>query len=653
MTATSVLTRSRNLVIRFWTDRNIILFLFLIALCFRTPYLLTAPEYKGNELELTLQLLNGQRFPLYNQHQHIGALANYIVAGAFILLGRHYWVPQIVILLMGCLTVALLYPLGKKLIGKSASFLGSLMLAGSMYHIFQLSHLAWSNCMTPFFTLCFLLSFVTGLQFQKPFWLIFSGFLFGLSLQTHPSAITLVPFVICAFLLQGKEKIYYWLHRPAPYLMIVAAALGYANMIYFNIIKHAETIRHALNSPKYSLEENPGIQSYFHNSKGEWTLLLRLLSGAAEEKRSLIYYLQNPIFLVCTIALFTGILFCIRRKKWELPLLLAFPTLIIPVINKGYEFCKFGRYLGFLIPIACLLSAYGVVELCAFLRPRKLFTIAVTSAIWLILFVSYFGYHYDQLRKTYVELQRQDQSFFTFRQMRSLLKGYERHRTEILIDDTSWKENELSIFLESDGWNITKLTRNGSALSNEAKKKEVFLDSSLHLQMYDRLRNRPDLKILAIVSPLSLKSLFMNVPIAACRGCLASRPPDGTIYHQLINNVFYLFELGSEHATYDTAEDSLLTVLSEASRFLPDQPSDLKISKKQKIILPIHIKNNEAKSYIKRICKPAFVNLPEKRCRICPENLNASITWDHHIRRWSKIKNKDKSMGDAAFDFFK
>jgi hypothetical protein len=647
MTSASAVTRFQNGMIQLWTDRNIMIFLFLIALCFRIPYLLTAPEFKGNELEVTLQLLNGERFPLYSQHQHIGALANYIVAIAFVLLGRHFWVPQILMLLMGSMTVALLYPLGKKLIGKSAALVGSLMLAGSMYHIFQLSHLAWSNCMTPFFVVGFLLAFVSGLHFQKPFWLIFSGFLFGLTLQTHPSVITLVPFIVCAFVLQGKEKIYYWLKRPAPYLMVVAAALGYANMIYFNIIKPADTIHHALNSPTYSLQENPGIESYFHNSKGEWTLLLRLLSGAAEEKWSLINYWQNPIFVGCAIGLFIGVLLCIGRKKWELPLLLAFPMLIIPIINKGYEFCKFGRYLGFLIPIACLLAAYGAVELLVFLRSRKLIPVAITSTIGLILFVSYFGYHFDQLRKTYVELQRQDQSYFTFRQMLSLMKHYDRQRTEILVDDTSWKGNELSTFLESDGWNVAKLDVKGNRIS---RKNEIFLDGS---QIFNRYHQMPDSKILAIVSPLSLKSLFTNVPIAACKGCLASRPPSGTIYHQLINNVFYLFELSSEHVSYDTSEDPLLTILSEATPFLPDDFSDFKKSEKQKIILPIQAKNNEVRTYIKSICKPAFINVPEKSCKICPENLSASITWDHHSRKWSNVKTKKKSILEAALDFFK
>lgn len=636
MPTSSFIERLRNLISR---DSCIIIFLFLLALCFRIPYLFTAPEYKSNELEITLQLLNGERFPLHNHAAHIGALANYIVAAAFVIFGRHFWVPQIVILLMGSFTVALLYPLGKKLIGRSSAILGSLVLAGSMYHIFELSHSSWSNSMTPFFTVCFLLSFITGLHSPRSFWLIFSGFLLGLALQTHPSVITLVPFVVCAFVFQGKEKLRYWLKRPAPYLMALAVLLGYANMIYFNLIKAFETFRHAFNYPGYSLEGSPGVQSYFHNLKGEWMLLLRLLSGAAEEQKALIYYWKNPVFLLCTVGLFVGIFLCIRRKKWELPLHLGVPILIIPILNKGYEFCKFGRYLGFIIPIICLLLAYAAIELLSFLRSRRILAAGAAFAIWLILPVLYFGYHYDQLRKTYVELQNQDQSFFTFRQVRSFLDGYDKHHTEVLIDEASWKANNLFVFLATDGWSVAKLGVRGNRISNFESTSELYLDTHFQSEVIDKMHHMPDFKMMAIVSPLTLKSLFLNAPIAACRGCLAARPATGTIYRQVINNVFYLFELGPVRVRDNVAEDSLLAVLSEASSFLPDRFSTSKKSAKRKILLTISIKNAEVKSDMEAVCKPAFADVPKSKCRICPENLSVAYSWDHEVRYFTDRKH--------------
>ena len=155
----------------------ICIFLFVLAAGIRFWFLFQVPGFlESNELEVTMQLVDGKRFPLFSQHEHIGALANYIVAIAFWILGKHYWVPRLVILILGSLTVSLTYLFGKRLLGRNAAFLGSLFLAASMYHIFNLSHVPWSNNMTPFFTTACLLFFTIALQEQKNSWLILSCF---------------------------------------------------------------------------------------------------------------------------------------------------------------------------------------------------------------------------------------------------------------------------------------------------------------------------------------------------------------------------------------------------------------------------------------------------------------------------------------------
>jgi hypothetical protein len=626
-----------NTAILSWKTRNIMLLLFLVALGIRIPFLFTVPEFRSNELDITLRLLNQGVIPLHNQHAHIGALSNYIFAAAFLIFGKHYWVQRVLILVMGSITVALLYPLGKRLVGASAAFLGSLMLAGSMYHIFELSHMPWSNSMTPFFVICFLLSLLIALEFQKSYWLIFSGFLFGLALQSHPSVITLVPFIICLFLLQGKDKIYFWLKKPAPYLMFVAGLVGYANMIYYNLVSRLGTVSHAFSKTTYSLEENRTVTSYLHNLKGESILLLRLLSGAAEEQYSLHSYFLNPFFLLLAFSLIAGIFFCIRGRKWELPLVLLFPFLIIPIVNRSYEFCKFGRYFGFLIPIMCLLSAYAAIELLNFFRSSKV-PVKAAIIIWLIFPACYFGYHYDQLRKTYVELERQDQSFFVFRQVNSFLKSYDKSRTWILIDQFGWKAEKMSAFLETDGWNVAKLMLNEINRSRELAVQSVYVDSSFSNQVYDHLHQKPDLKILAFVSPIALKSFFSNAPVAACKWCAAKGPPRGTIYKELLNNIFYLFELGPAKTAANTSEDFLLNFLSITSSSLPDEKSFSPASINKKIALPVRFRERDVRSSMTQVCSIVFVPVEKMKCRICPENLS-SITWDHqHQLRKLPIK---------------
>ena len=67
-------------------DATFIVFLFLLALILRLPYLHDVPRYPWDELResgVALSLARGEAFPLTNFDSYIGALYNYILAGAF------------------------------------------------------------------------------------------------------------------------------------------------------------------------------------------------------------------------------------------------------------------------------------------------------------------------------------------------------------------------------------------------------------------------------------------------------------------------------------------------------------------------------------------------------------------------------------------
>ncbi|HSE43236.1 MAG TPA: hypothetical protein VLH08_20930, partial [Acidobacteriota bacterium] len=90
--------------------------LFFFALLIRLYKLFESPGfYEANELQVTLNLVHGLHFPLYNQNPHIGAFANYFMAAFFKLFGLHWWLPRIVILLMGALTIPLTFIVGRRI----------------------------------------------------------------------------------------------------------------------------------------------------------------------------------------------------------------------------------------------------------------------------------------------------------------------------------------------------------------------------------------------------------------------------------------------------------------------------------------------------------------------------------------------------------
>ena len=81
-------------------DGAIVLFLFLLALALRLPYLHDVPRYPWDELRETrvaLSILRGEAFPLTNFDGYIGALYNYILAGAFLVFGEHPVIPHLVV----------------------------------------------------------------------------------------------------------------------------------------------------------------------------------------------------------------------------------------------------------------------------------------------------------------------------------------------------------------------------------------------------------------------------------------------------------------------------------------------------------------------------------------------------------------------------
>src|SRR4026208_688961 len=122
-------------------------FLFIFALAIRLPYLFELPDFiEENEFIDTLTLLHGKAFPLINRHSHIGAIANYLYASSFWIFGRHYWVPRTVEVLLASLTIPLLYFLAKRLIGTKGAIVSAWLLAGSLFHIYFISHVPWSNC---------------------------------------------------------------------------------------------------------------------------------------------------------------------------------------------------------------------------------------------------------------------------------------------------------------------------------------------------------------------------------------------------------------------------------------------------------------------------------------------------------------------------
>jgi len=367
-------------------DVGIALLAFALALSLRLPYLMEVPGFtdEGVEVQVGLEVLQG-RWPLVDVEPYLGSLFNYITAGAFLLLGQHGYVPRLLVTLLSAATVVLTYFLALRLGGRLVALLAAGLMATSFVHIVT-SHIAWTNCTTPFFTTAAMLALVWAVTRRNGPMLILAGFLYGLAIQTHPSVLFLAPAFALYYLfgsgdagtrgrgepsprpsLAGRGSMSSpgiqrsALGTPWPYLALLAAILAYGNVILYNW-QNPTAWTDAANRTDYAYVYNPTTDSYLVNLQFLGASLLRAMSGAFEGGPTLENQLGVPLNWPYIALLLIGTV-CALRRLLGLPLLaLALPVLVMPYFNKDYSFPIALRYAGYLLPLLHLLSALALAE---------------------------------------------------------------------------------------------------------------------------------------------------------------------------------------------------------------------------------------------------------------------------------------------------
>ena len=126
----------------------------LLALALRLPHLALVPQFTDESLEVlwSLPIARGEALPLTNYDAYYGALFNYLVAGAFVLLGPSALAARVAVLVAGVLTVLATYALARAWNGPAAGLLAGGLMAVNAAHVAINSHVAWANCTTPLFT---------------------------------------------------------------------------------------------------------------------------------------------------------------------------------------------------------------------------------------------------------------------------------------------------------------------------------------------------------------------------------------------------------------------------------------------------------------------------------------------------------------------
>lgn len=336
--------------------------LFAAALVVRIPRLWEVPRFidELKEVQLAYQIYQGKILPLTNVAQDIGALHNFILAALFKIFGPSIYLPRLYVVITAAATVVLLYYLTRQLFGHWAGLIAAGLLMTNGMHIL-VTHMAWSNCTTPFFFTLAVMAVITAEKYRSGTWLVISGFLWALTLQTHSSiiiflAVTLFYVLRPQFRRRTGIAVGYYLGAAA------ALIIGYWNMLYFNVSTLGGSF-YWLQHKSYAMENEFNPANYMENLGHLMVQLVRSVGSVYSAYNIGLLYLLHPAFLLVLTLLISGFIYCLRMKHSAFPLwLLIGGILVIPLFNQRYDFYISTRYIMPLIILSIMLVSLAAVQ---------------------------------------------------------------------------------------------------------------------------------------------------------------------------------------------------------------------------------------------------------------------------------------------------
>jgi len=345
-----------------WQDGGLILAVMALALVARLPYLMQIPRL-GDEVFEALQALRiarGEITPVIGVNALYGPLFAYMLALCFRLFGASPLVPRALATAAAVVTAGLTYLLARhRLRHRGAAAVAAGLMATTPTHILVNSHIGYSNSTTPMFTTAMLLALVAAVERRSGLLLILSGFLAGLSLQTHLSVVPLLAGLVVWFLTQRRGR--RWLRTKWPYLALAAAVVAYSPVIWFNLRSGFATLAEPLEHP-YAYTGEVGLARYLENVRLLVWELTWMVGGRMSLRPEPVFFLLlgglRVAWLVAALA------YALRRRydvhppqNWGGPrggallfVMLLMTIAIMPTFNNLYTRTMGTRYIAWLLP---------------------------------------------------------------------------------------------------------------------------------------------------------------------------------------------------------------------------------------------------------------------------------------------------------------
>ncbi|MCC7371819.1 MAG: glycosyltransferase family 39 protein [Chloroflexi bacterium] len=347
-----------------WLEALALTALWLLAVGIRAPHLGTIPAI-GDDAGMLAHAFERSQAGLWTGSvaSSVGAAHELLLALALAVFGPSPYVPRLVTAMQAALTIPLVYvltrelcrPLGRRrieeafLMPRLAGLVAAGLLATSSAHIVVTSHVARPESFTPLLVIALLYTVERALNTRNGRWLLASGTLFGLALQTSPLVMAILPGLVLAGWWRGRAlMLSHW---------AAVAMIGFLGAYAGTI---TGWLRHGTVNGLGGLG---GLAAWmagerYHGPSGEMYLdsvgtalvsLWRMLAGQLTSRPPAENVLSDPLAWPFVLLAVLGALVLALRGRPLLPLVAVSCLVVLPYIATDADPLLSGRYL---MPVA-------------------------------------------------------------------------------------------------------------------------------------------------------------------------------------------------------------------------------------------------------------------------------------------------------------
>lgn len=340
----------------FFLKRELIILFFLIIIggflrLYRLEDLMTYLGDEGRDMLIVMDIVKGVNFPFIGPptsiaELYLGPLYYYFITPFAWAYGMNPIGPTIFVVLLGIITIPLIYYVTKEIFNKNAGIIAAILYTISPLTV-QFSRSSWNPNPLPFFSLLLILFLFKFWQKKQPKFLYLCIITFSIMLQLHYIVLLLIPFLIVLIALIGRRN----LNIKSILISLVIFFLFLSPLILFDL--------------KHNFLNFQGILTIFKGRAGEGFSLYDLFSRSRDRLRQLIalffgFQERELITNTISIIILTLSLYKLIVKKGYKNIII-FGSFIWGIIMVGlYRHSFYPHYLGFLFPLPAILIAIAI-----------------------------------------------------------------------------------------------------------------------------------------------------------------------------------------------------------------------------------------------------------------------------------------------------